>query len=74
MLGAWLRKLIGSKNDRELKKIRPLIEEINRFEPEFTELSLDALRAKTTEFKSRIRSHAGDAYPTRGRPGANDPK
>src|SRR5215204_2514267 len=55
MLVAWLRKLIGSKNDRELKKIRPLIEEINRLEPEFAELSLDALRAKTDEFKSRIR-------------------
>ena len=56
MLIAWLRKLIGSKNDRELKKIRPLIEEINRLEPEFAELRLEELRAKTDTFKNRIRA------------------
>jgi preprotein translocase SecA subunit len=55
MVSALLRKLIGSKNDRELKKIRPLIEEINRLEPEFSGLSREALREKTDEFKRRIR-------------------
>jgi preprotein translocase SecA subunit len=55
MVSALLRKLIGSKNDRELKKIRPFVEEINRLEPEFAELSREALRAKTDEFKRRIR-------------------
>src|SRR5215510_6085698 len=56
MFNALLRKLIGSKNDRELKKIRPLIEEINRLEPELAELSLEGLRAKTEEFRSQIQT------------------
>ena len=37
MFSALLRKLIGSKNDRELKRIRSLVAEINQFEPELTE-------------------------------------
>jgi len=56
MFNTLLRKLIGSKNDRELKKIRPLIEEINGLEPEFTKLSLEDLRAKTEEFRRQIQT------------------
>lgn len=51
-----LYKVIGSKNDREIKKMRPLIEEINRLEAELQPLSLDGLRAKTDEFKAQIKS------------------
>src|SRR5262245_53542974 len=60
MLSALLRKLIGSKNDRELKRIRPVVEEINQFEPEFTKLSAEELRAKTDDFKSRIQTKTQD--------------
>ncbi len=60
MLTALLHKVFGSKNDRELKKLRPLVEEITRLEPEFTSLSPDALRAKTDEFKSRIQTATRD--------------
>lgn len=56
MFNALLRKLIGSKNDRELKKVRPLVEEINGLEPEFTKLSLEELREKTEEFRNRIQT------------------
>ena len=56
---AWktlLRKVVGSKNDRELKRMRPLIEQINAFEPELEALSLDGLRAKTDEFRAYIQT------------------
>jgi len=62
MLTALLHKIFGSKNDRELKKLRPLVEEINRLEPEFASLSSDALRAKTDEFKSRIQTTTRDIH------------
>ena len=51
-----LYKVIGSKNDREIKKMQPVIEEINRLEAEMQSLSLDGLRAKTDEFKAHIKS------------------
>jgi preprotein translocase SecA subunit len=54
MFMALIHKIVGSKNDRELKRLRPLVEKINRLEPEFTRLSAEELRAKTDEFKVRI--------------------
>jgi preprotein translocase subunit SecA len=54
MIGFIVRKIIGSKNDRELKKIRPLVGRINGFETEYQKLSDEQLRAKTEEFRTRI--------------------
>jgi preprotein translocase SecA subunit len=54
MLTALLHKMFGSKNDRELKKLRPLVAKITSLEPELAALSMDGLRAKTDEFKARI--------------------
>ncbi|MBW1722756.1 MAG: preprotein translocase subunit SecA [Deltaproteobacteria bacterium] len=54
MLGNLLKGLFGSKNERELKRIAPLVDAINRLEPEFQTLSDEALRAKTDEFRSRL--------------------
>jgi preprotein translocase subunit SecA len=54
MIGFIAKKIIGSKNDRELKKLRPLVARINAFEPQYPSLTDDQLRAKTTEFKARI--------------------
>ena len=56
MLTTVLHKVFDSKNDRELKKLRPIVDEINRLEPEFAALSLEGLRAKTDEFRDRIRT------------------
>ncbi len=51
----WLlKKIIGTKNDRDLKKIRPLVERINQIEKEYQSLSDDALKAKTSEFRARL--------------------
>jgi preprotein translocase subunit SecA len=49
-----LAKVIGTANDRELKRIRPLIAEINAKEPDVQRLSDEQLRAKTAEFRHRI--------------------
>jgi preprotein translocase subunit SecA len=54
MIGFIVKKLIGSKNDREVKKIRPLVGKINALETEFQKLSDEQLRAKTDEFKTRL--------------------
>jgi preprotein translocase subunit SecA len=51
----WLlRKIVGTKNDRDVKKMRPMVARINAFEEEFQKLSDDALKAKTAEFKARL--------------------
>lgn len=54
MFSALLHKLIGSKNDRELKRIRSLVAEINQLEADLASLDVDGLRAKTDEFRNRI--------------------
>ena len=46
-------KIFGSYNDRELKKIYPIADAIEKLEPEYAALTDDALRAKTEEFKAR---------------------
>ena len=47
------KKIFGSENDRRLKKLRPLVEKINALEPDFENLTDDALKLKTAEFKRR---------------------
>ena len=54
MFGEILKKIVGSKNDRELKRIRPMVDQINDFEQRVSPLTDDQLRAKTAEFKERI--------------------
>ncbi len=46
-------KLFGDSNERELKKLRPKVDDINALEPEFIRLSDQELKDKTTEFKAR---------------------
>ncbi len=50
-----LGKLLGDSNERELSKLRPIVEQVNALEPEFERLSAEELRDKTTEFKERCR-------------------
>src|SRR4030042_258000 len=54
MIVDFITNIFGSKNDRELKQISPLVEEINSLEPGFKALSDEQLRAKTVEFLERI--------------------
>ncbi len=46
--------IVGSKNEREIKRLRKLVQKANAFEPALQELSDEALQAKTPEFKSRL--------------------
>ncbi|MEZ0150736.1 MAG: preprotein translocase subunit SecA [Candidatus Reddybacter sp.] len=54
MVGKIFRKVFGTKNDRELKILRKIVEKINQHEDAFGELSDEQLRNKTVEFKERL--------------------
>jgi preprotein translocase subunit SecA len=54
----WLSSLIDS-NEKELRRLQPLVDDINELEPEFEKLSDAALRAKTDEFKARLKDGEG---------------
>jgi preprotein translocase subunit SecA len=54
MFGKIIKGIFGSKNERELKKLAPLVDQINQLEPEFKALSDDQFPAKTAEFKERL--------------------
>jgi len=49
-----LKKIIGTKNEREIKRISSVVEQINALEPAITSLTDTDLHAKTDEFRSRI--------------------
>jgi len=48
-------KIFGDPNERFLKKLQPIVEEINRLEKKFEKLSDEKLREKTEEFKQRLK-------------------
>ncbi len=54
MIGALARRLFGSANDRYVKSLTPLVEEINEAEPAVVPLSDEALRARTAALKQRL--------------------
>ncbi|MEW6443586.1 MAG: preprotein translocase subunit SecA [bacterium] len=49
-----VKRVVGSKNERELKRIRPLVDAINELEPAFRSLSDLELRGKTEELRRRL--------------------
>jgi preprotein translocase subunit SecA len=49
-----ITKIVGTKNERDLRRMQPHVEAIGRIEPEIKALSTDALRAKTAEFRERL--------------------
>ena len=54
MLNAILTRIIGTKNERELKAIRPMLQQVSAFEPAIRALDDHALAAKTVEFRERL--------------------
>ncbi|HKQ60806.1 MAG TPA: preprotein translocase subunit SecA [Candidatus Polarisedimenticolaceae bacterium] len=54
MLNAILTKIVGSRNERLLKELRPIVGQINALEPGVQTLSDDQLRAKQGEFRQRV--------------------
>ena len=54
MVSSFMRKVFGSRNDRQVKKYRKVVNRINALEPEFEALSDEQLGAKTAEYRQRV--------------------
>ena len=61
MIGKALAKVFGTSNEREIKRLRPLVDQINTFESQFQQLTDEQLRAKTAEFRARIKERTQEA-------------
>src|ERR1043165_8669396 len=55
MIDKVLTSIFGSKHDRDVKRMVPIVHQINALEPEISQLSDDGLREKTKEFRERLR-------------------
>ncbi|MEE8483082.1 MAG: preprotein translocase subunit SecA, partial [Nitrospinota bacterium] len=54
MFGSIVKKIFGSRNERELKRIQQIVDRVNSLEPETAALDDDGLKAKTSVFKERV--------------------
>jgi preprotein translocase subunit SecA len=54
MIGYIVKKFLGSKNEREVKRLRPLVAQINALEAELQKLPEEALREKTVKWKEEL--------------------
>ncbi len=54
MLQWLLKKIVGTKNERDVRKMRPLVARVNEIEAGYQKLSEAQLKAKTAEFKARL--------------------
>ena len=54
MVFGLIKKIVGTRNDREIKRIQAIVEEINDWENKIKPLTDEELKGKTQEFKSRI--------------------
>src|SRR3954464_2072571 len=54
MVGWILKKVLGSKNQREIKRMMPIVRQINELDEQFKALSDEDLRAKTTQWKEEL--------------------
>jgi len=56
LLDTILAKVVGTQNERELKRLRPIVGEVGALEPAMQALSDEQLRAKTIEFRERLKN------------------
>jgi len=49
-----IKKIVGTKNDREIKRISPYVDDVNRLEAEYQRLSDAELKTKTDQFRGRL--------------------
>ncbi len=54
MINTVMKKIFGTKNDREIKRMMKIVEEINKLEPDVEKLKDEQLKAKTAEFRERV--------------------
>ncbi|MCD6289629.1 MAG: preprotein translocase subunit SecA, partial [Anaerolineae bacterium] len=60
MLQKLLRKVIGDPNEKEIKQLQPLVEQINALEPEMERLPDEAFPEMTEQFKTQIREQTAE--------------
>ena len=58
MVLGFFKKVFGTRNDREIKRIQVIVDQINQLEASIGKLSDDQLLAKTCEFKARLKEGA----------------
>jgi len=56
MIKALMGAIFGSQNERDIKKLKPIVDKINSFEQAISKLSDEELKAKTQEFKERLKN------------------
>ena len=56
ILNSVIKLFVGDKQQKDLKILQPVVDDVNKFESAFSKLSNDELRAKTSEFKERIKT------------------
>ncbi len=52
---SFLKSIFGDENTKKIKSIQPLVEKINSLAPSFSSLSNEDLKAKTSEYKKRLK-------------------
>ena len=67
MLSFIMKKIVGSQNEREIKKLFSVVETVNELESGLLTLPNSALKEKTEEFQEKIKSslNGGRARPAR---------
>jgi len=60
MLTSLVTKVFGNKHERDVKKLAPLVDEINSYSEEFQSLNEETLIHKTVEFKERLEQGDGE--------------
>jgi preprotein translocase subunit SecA len=55
MVLGLIKKVFGTKNDRDIKRIQEIVDQVNSFEPSIKELSDEKLKEKTNEFKEKLK-------------------
>ena len=64
MIGKWIEKLFGSKHDRDVKRMLPVVDQVNAAYATLADLSDEDLKAKTPVFKARIAEAVGEIQKT----------
>ena len=54
MVLGLIKKVFGTKNDRDIKRIQEIVDQVNSLESSIKELSDEKLKAKTNEFKDKL--------------------
>ena len=50
----WTKKIFGDPNEKELKRLQPIVEKINNYEPDISKMNDERLKHKTPEFRERL--------------------